>query len=106
MKSRMFLSMSILFIALSVGVCQQLDKTERLTSIDNQIPLPMKKYKDAPTIFTIATTDYPQSYNAFDSLGEACMKNGDTQSARKYYERSLELNPNNKNAVEMLKSLK
>ena len=48
----------------------------------------------------------PQSVNAFDSLGEAYMKNGDSDLAIKNYEKSLELDPNNTNAKEILKELK
>jgi Tfp pilus assembly protein PilF len=33
------------------------------------------------------------------------MKNGDTQQAIQSYKKSLELNPNNNNAVNMLKQL-
>ncbi len=48
---------------------------------------------------------YPESSNVYDSLGEAYMTAGEIQSAIENYERSLELDPNNTNAVEMLKKL-
>ena len=48
----------------------------------------------------------PQDSNAYDSLGEAFMKRGDTEKAIANYERSLELNPGNDNAVQMLKELR
>ena len=38
-------------------------------------------------------------------LGEAYMARGDKENARKNYQKSLELNPHNKNALEMLKRL-
>ena len=44
--------------------------------------------------------------NAFDSLGEAYMNKGDKPLAIKNYEKSLEFNPNNGNAEDMIKKLK
>jgi cytochrome c-type biogenesis protein CcmH/NrfG len=41
----------------------------------------------------------------YDSLGEAYMRHGDKDLAIKSYGRSLEINPHNGNAVQMLKKL-
>ena len=49
---------------------------------------------------------YPTSFDVYDSLGEAYMKNGQNDLAMVYYEKSLELNPENVNAKEMLTKLK
>ena len=48
---------------------------------------------------------YPESANTYDSLAEAYMKSGDNKLAIINYKKSLELNPNNSNAVERLKVL-
>ena len=48
---------------------------------------------------------YPNSANVYDSLGEAYMNSDDNKNAIKNYKKSLELNPNNDNAREMLKKL-
>lgn len=48
---------------------------------------------------------YPQSGNAYDSLAEAYMDNGDTRLAVANYQKSLQLDPSNSNAVQMLKKL-
>jgi len=48
----------------------------------------------------------PQSANAYDSLGEAYMKNKNKELAIKNYKKSLELDPNNTNAKEVLKKLR
>jgi len=45
------------------------------------------------------------STKTIDSLGEACLKMGDKSGARRYYKKSLELNPDNDNAKTMLKQL-
>jgi 3-oxoadipate enol-lactonase len=62
--------------------------------------------RDAIEIFKLNTIAYPTSANTFDSLGEAYMKNGDTELAIENYSKSLELNPNNENARTMLKLLR
>jgi len=68
--------------------------------------LGQKKYDVAITIFKINTDLYPNSANAFDSLGEAYMLSGDNLNAIKYYRKSLKLNPKNTNAEKMISRLK
>jgi CubicO group peptidase (beta-lactamase class C family) len=64
-----------------------------------------RKISDAIAIFKLNTGAYPQSSNAFDSLGEAYMIGGDKERAILNYQRAVELNPQNSNAVEKLKRL-
>ena len=64
------------------------------------------RVKEAIEVFKMNVEDFPNSSNVYDSLGEAYMLNGDKDLSIKNYQRSLELNPNNMNAVEMLKKLK
>lgn len=68
--------------------------------------LEMKKVRDAIEIFKLNAECYSQSANAFDSLGEAYSVNGDKALAISNYKRAVELNPQNSNAVEMLKKLR
>ena len=68
--------------------------------------LGMKKVKEAIRIFQLNVEAYPQSGNAYDSLAEAYMDNGEKELAIANYRKSLQLDPENKNAVEMLKTLK
>jgi tetratricopeptide (TPR) repeat protein len=49
---------------------------------------------------------YPESWNPYDSYGECLVRLGDKENGIKYYEKSLELNPDNENAVKILKELK
>jgi tetratricopeptide (TPR) repeat protein len=49
--------------------------------------------------------DYPDSWNVYDSLGEAYMKNGQKDLAILNYKKSLELNPDNENGRKMLKEM-
>ncbi len=48
---------------------------------------------------------FPKSANAFDSLGEAYLEAGNKDLAIENYKKSLLLNPDNKNAEEVLKRL-
>lgn len=57
-------------------------------------------------IFKLNVKNHPQSFNVYDSLGEAYMVNGQIEYAIKNYEKSLELNPDNTNALEILEQLK
>ncbi len=77
----------------------------RINSI-GYVLLKLKKIDDALEVFKLNTTDFPNSANAWDSLAEGYLNKGDKESAIKYYEKSLELNPQNKNAAEQLKKLK
>jgi hypothetical protein len=62
--------------------------------------------KEAIEIFKLNTEAYPESANVYDSLGEGYIANGNVQLAIENYQKSLDLNPANENAKEMLKKLK
>jgi tetratricopeptide (TPR) repeat protein len=64
------------------------------------------KSDQAIEVFKLNTKLYPQSANVYDSLGEAYMKAGKKDLAIQNYQRSLELNHENKNAQKMLSDLK
>ena len=68
--------------------------------------LGMKKVREAIEIFKLNAESYPQSSNVYDSLGEAYMINGDKELAIRNYQRAVELDPQNTNAIEMLKKLR
>ncbi len=61
---------------------------------------------DALEIFKLNISLYPESANAFDSLGEIYSEIGDISLAIKNYEQSLKLNPQNSNAADQIKKLK
>lgn len=63
------------------------------------------KVKEAIEIFKLNVEMYPQGFNTYDSLAEAYMNANERELAITNYKKSLELNPNNTNAVEALKSL-
>jgi tetratricopeptide (TPR) repeat protein len=65
----------------------------------------MGRFAEAMQVLKLNVDAHPQSANVYDSYAEALMKSGDIQGAIKNYKRSLDLNPDNDNAREMLKSL-
>jgi len=64
------------------------------------------KVTEAIAVFRLVVDSFPQSANAYDSLGEAYAAAGDVDRAIANYERSLELNPGNTNAEEWLQKLR
>lgn len=63
------------------------------------------KLPESINVFTLNAEAFPNSYNVYDSRGEAYMKAGDKAAAIKDYKKSLELNPGNTNGTAMLKQL-
>lgn len=56
-------------------------------------------------LFQQNVKDHPDSWNAYDSLGEVYMKKGYKKSAIENYKKSLQLNPDNNDGKEMLEKL-
>lgn len=76
----------------------------RLNSLGYQF-VRAKKLPEAIAYFKLNVEFYPNSFNVYDSLGEAYMLNGEKELAIANYKKSLELNPKNTNATRMLKKL-
>jgi CubicO group peptidase (beta-lactamase class C family) len=62
--------------------------------------------QDAIAVFRRNVEEFPKSSNVYDSLGEAYAKAGQKSLAIENYEKSLELDPKNRNGAEQLKKLK
>ena len=67
--------------------------------------LQANKIPDAVEIFKLNVEMYPQSANAYDSLGEAYIRQGNKDLAIANYKKSLELDPKSANAATKLASL-
>jgi CubicO group peptidase (beta-lactamase class C family) len=61
-----------------------------------------EKAEQALEIFELNTRVFPNAYNTWDSLAEVHMNLGKDAEAIRFYERSLELNPDNTNATAMI----
>jgi tetratricopeptide (TPR) repeat protein len=59
----------------------------------------------ARAVFALNTRVFPEAFNTWDSLGEACLRLGQRDEARRHYERSLALNAENANAREQIARL-
>ncbi len=57
-------------------------------------------------VFKLNVESYPLSWNVYDSLAEAYLNAGENDKAIQFYEKSLEINPANTNAVDMLKKMR
>ncbi len=66
------------------------------------------KVDDAMVLFKKNTELHPDSWNAWDSLGEGYMNKGDKEQAKKYYNKALGMSPENQHSrIEgVLKNLK
>ncbi len=64
-----------------------------------------KKIAEGIVTFSTATKIYPNSWNAFDSYGEALLLNNQKEEAIIMYQKSIELNPNNQNGKKALQTI-
>lgn len=63
------------------------------------------KVKEAIAVFKLNAEEYPNSFNVYDSLGEAYAAAGEKKLAIENYRKSIELNPANVNGIEMVRKL-
>jgi CubicO group peptidase (beta-lactamase class C family) len=89
-------------------------KTKGLCTFDNEEDdlngagyefLNQHDYTTALRIFRLIVHEHPSSANAYDSLGEACLKGGDKKGALENYKKSLALNPGNDTAKKVIAQL-
>lgn len=60
---------------------------------------------EAISIFKLNVSLYPNSWNVYDSYGEALLKNGQTAEAIAMYKKSVTLNPDNQGGKKVLERL-
>ena len=65
-----------------------------------------KKVKEAIEVFKLNVKLHPDSWNVYDSLGEAYAAAGDKKNAIANYEKSIELNPNSQSGKYAVAKLK
>jgi tetratricopeptide (TPR) repeat protein len=84
---------------------KNVDLLQRTVNAKGYDLLSAKKTNQAIDVFKLNVLAFPKSANAFDSLGEAYLEAGNKDLAVENYKKSLALNPDNKNAEEVLKRL-
>lgn len=77
-----------------------------LNSLGYRLLMKAKNPAGALEILKLNVELYPESANVYDSVGEAYMELGQTAEAIRSYEKSLELDPKNANARDILKELR
>ncbi|MEO1256063.1 MAG: serine hydrolase, partial [Bacteroidota bacterium] len=82
-----------------------LDIEDRINSIGYTL-MRNGKLADAIQVFEQNVKDHPESWNVYDSLGEAYAMQGNKSKAIELYEKSLQVNPENTNGIEQLKILR
>jgi glyoxylase-like metal-dependent hydrolase (beta-lactamase superfamily II) len=89
----------------------KLDPTEAFSIDENEFNalgyqlLQAGSVDEAITVFAINADAFPESWNAWDSLGEAYMTRGDRARAIECYRASLQRNPDNRNGGTILERL-
>ena len=82
------------------------DFSERELNRLGYLLLRQERIEDAILVFKENVTIHPDSWNVYDSLGEAYLKNLETEKAIRFYEKSLSLNPGNENARKVLERIR
>lgn len=93
------------FNVLSIEFGYTISPTEDFVNNCGYNQLRAKRLENAIGIFIENLKNYPNSWNAYDSLGEAYMRSGNKPLAILNYKKSIELNPHNEDGKEMLKKL-
>ncbi|HEX6226443.1 MAG TPA: hypothetical protein VFZ52_18615 [Chryseolinea sp.] len=67
--------------------------------------LELQKFDEAIKVLTLNTQLFPKSWNTWDSLAEAYMQKGEPHIATGFFKKSIELNPENGYAKEMVEKM-
>ena len=76
-----------------------------LNNLGLQLVFNPEKSPEGINVFLFATALYPNSANLWDSLAEGYLHIGNHKKAIQSFEKSLQLNPENQNAINRLKEL-
>ncbi|MEO0902750.1 MAG: tetratricopeptide repeat protein, partial [Bacteroidota bacterium] len=82
----------------------QFDNPGELNKLGYEL-LRMDKKEEAIKMFVLATSEFPDNANLFDSLAEAYFNNEQYDLSLENYKKSLELNPENMNAQKMIEKI-
>jgi tetratricopeptide (TPR) repeat protein len=81
------------------------DIVEALVNVLGYRRLNKEEIEAAIAVFELNSETFPDSANAWDSLAEAVMANGDRDLAVRYYRRALEIDPDNQNAARIIEQM-
>lgn len=96
----------------AIDEARELAKDKTLYSVnENEINilgynmLQSGKIDDAIEVFKFNVDMFPESFNVYDSIGEAYLAKGDKENALINYKKSVELNPKSTSGIEAIKKL-
>ncbi len=78
---------------------------EREMNLSGYQLLQAGKTKEAASVFKLNVEAFPNSFNTYDSYGEALMLLGNKNQAIENYKKSVQLNPDNENGIKILQDL-
>lgn len=80
------------------------DDTDLLNDFGYEL-LSQEKTEQAIEVFQLLVSEFPNSANAYDSLGEGYFKNKEYELALENYKKSVKLNGRNRNAKQMIREI-
>lgn len=78
---------------------------EREVNLSGYKLLQDENVEAAAAVFKLNTETYPNSFNAYDSYGEALLLLGKKEEGIENYKKSVKLNPDNENGIKVLQDL-
>jgi tetratricopeptide (TPR) repeat protein len=96
---------SVIYNSLSLAVHENLLNEWMISDLGYGY-LSKRQFDAALALFQFNVYYFPESFNVYDSLGEAYMKSGQIELAIENYNKSLKINPRNENARYMLSKLR
>jgi len=112
------IAQSILDVIKTSGVTEAIKRFNEFKKLDNYALIESemnavgyqllneKKIVEAVAVLKLNTEAFPKSANAYDSLGEAYLHNKNLKMAEKAYLKAIEINPELKSSIQMLKKIK
>ena len=78
---------------------------ENEMNVLSYVLLQENKAKISATVLELAIEHFPEAFNLYDSYGEVLLNLGEKEKAIENYKKSIELNPDNKHGIEVLRDL-
>ena len=78
---------------------------ENEMNVLSYVLLQENKAKISATVLELAIEHFPDAFNLYDSYGEVLLNLGEKEKAIENYKKSIELNPDNKHGIEVLRDL-
>ncbi|MBC2845381.1 serine hydrolase [Winogradskyella flava] len=98
-------NLGTVYEALKTNRSEDYNFSERILNDFGYYYMRRKETAKAVAVFKLNVDQFPESSNVYDSYAEALLENGNKEKAIINYKKSVELNPANTSAIDILKSL-